>query len=111
MKSILMLFAVIITLGFAGTAYAQNSGGVDVDGTWYLGEGLKDGDYFEYTLCEIDLNACSPIDLKIWINGDKQNVSETLWNAQILVVDGNKTIKGSWGLGKTVPIPIIFDDI
>ena len=97
-------------LDLTGTAYAQSSGGVNVDGTWYLGEGLKDGDYFEYTLCEIDLNACSPIELKIWINGDIQNISETLWNAQILVIDGDKIIKGSWGLGKTVPTPIIFDD-
>jgi len=110
MKSTMMLSALIITLGFAGTAYAQSSGGVDVDGTWYLGEGLKDGDYFEYTLCEIDLNACSPIELKIWIKGDIQNVSETLWDAQILVIDGDKIIKGSWGLGKTVPTSILFDD-
>jgi len=109
MKTLTVLSALII-LGFAGTAYAQNSGGVDVDGTWYLGEGLKNGDYFEYTLCEIDLNGCEPIELKIWIKGDTQNISETLWDAQILVIDGEKTIKGSWGLGKTVPTPILFDD-
>jgi len=110
MKSIIILFTLIISLGFTGTIYAQSSGGVNVDGTWYLGEGLKKGDYFEYTLCEIDLNACSPIELKIWIKGDIQNVSETLWDAEILVIDGDKTIKGSWGLGKTVPTPILFDD-
>ena len=110
MNTFVLLFALVMVLGFTGMAYAQHSGGVNVDGTWYLGEGLKDGDYFEYTLCEIDLNACSPIELKIWIKGDIQNVSETLWDAQILVIDGNKTIKGSWGLGKTVPTPITFDD-
>jgi hypothetical protein len=110
MKSLIILSTLIITLGFVGTTYAQNSGGVDIEGSWYLGEGLKNGDYFEYTLCEIDLNACSPIELKIWIKGDTQNVSETLWDAQILVIDGDKTIKGSWGLGKTVPTPILFDD-
>jgi hypothetical protein len=109
MKSILVLAALIVISG-AGTAYAQTSGGVDVDGTWYLGEGLKKGDYFEYTLCEIDLNGCSPVELKIWIKGDTINVSEVLWDAQILVIDGEKTIKGSWGLGKTVPTPILFDD-
>ncbi len=110
MKSIIILFTLILTLGFAGTAYAQSSGGVDVDGTWYLGEGLKEGDYFEYTLCEIDLNACSEIELKIWIKGEITNVSETLWDAEIIVIDSSKTIKGSWGLGKTVPTPILFDD-
>ena len=110
MKYLISLFSLIIILGSAGTSYAQISGGVDVDGTWYLGEGLKNGDYFEYTLCEIDLNSCLPIELKIWIKGDTQNVSETLWDAQVLVVDGNKIIKGSWGLGKIVPTPITFDD-
>ena len=77
MKSILVLAALIILSG-VGTAYAQTSGGVDVDGTWYLGENLKKGDYFEYTLCEIDLNGCSPVELKIWIKGDTINVSEVL---------------------------------
>jgi hypothetical protein len=109
MKSILVLAALIAISG-AGTAYAQTSGGVDVDGTWYLGEGLKKGDYFEYNLCEIDLNGCLPVELKIWIKGDTVNVSETLWDAQIVIVDEGKTLKGSWGLGKTVPIPILFDD-
>ena len=110
MKSIAVLLALVASVGFAGMSYAQNSGGVDVDGTWHLGEGLKKGDYFEYTLCEIDLNACSPVELRIWIKGDTINVSETLWDAQVVVIDGEKTIKGSWGLGKTVPTPILFDD-
>jgi len=109
MKSILVL-AVLIAISGVGTAYAQTSGGVNVDGTWYFGEGLKKGDYFEYTLCEIDLNACSPIELKIWIKGNTVNVSETLWDAQIVIIDGEKTIKGLWGLGKTIPTPILFDD-
>ena len=107
MKNLIIL-SIIVSIGFLGTAHAQSQ--VNVDGTWHLGEGLKNGDYFEYTLCEIDLNACSPITLKIWIKGETTNVSETLWDAQILVIDGEKTIKGSWGLGKTVPTPILFDD-
>ena len=110
MNCVLLLSVMILSVGFVGISHAQSLGGVDLDGAWHMGEGLKDGDYFEYAVCEIDLNACSPIELKIWIKGDKQNVSETLWDAQILVVDGNKIIKGSWGLGKTAPIPIVFDD-
>ena len=106
MKNIFLL-TILLAIIPISTAYAQS---VDVDGTWYLGEGLKDGDYFEYTLCEIDLNGCLPIELKIWIKGETQNVSETLWDAQILVIDADKTLKGSWGLGKTVPTPILFDD-
>ena len=110
MKGVILLLTIVASLGFTGIVYAQNSGGVDVDGFWYLGEGLKKGDYFEYTVCDIDLNSCLPIELKIWIKGDRVNVSETLWDAQILVVDQDKIIKGSWGLGKTVPTPILFDD-
>ena len=103
----LIILAIILAIPL-GTAYAQT--GVNVDGSWYLGEGLKKGDYFEYTLCEIDLNGCEPIELRIWIKGDTTNVSETLWDAQILVIDADKTLKGSMGLGKTVPIPILFDE-
>ena len=87
----------------------QTSGGVDVDGTWYLGEGLKVGDYFEYSMCEIDLNDCAPINMKFWIAGERTNVSEQLWDAQVVVEDGNKIIKGSMGLGKVAPEPILFD--
>jgi len=78
--------------------------------TWWLGEGLKEGDYFEYSLCEIDLNDCSPINLKIWIKGTIPYESETLWDTKVVVIDGNKIIKGSMGLGKIASEPITFDD-
>jgi len=99
--------------GFSNLAFAQGvqtSGGVDVDGSWYLGEGLKVGDYFEYSLCELDLNDCAPIKLKMWIKGVVPYESETLWDAKVVVIDGDKIIKGSWGLGKNSPEPITFDD-
>ena len=105
---VLSSFVVHPNLSFAQGV--QTSGGVDVDGTWYLGEGLKKGDYFEYSLCEIDLHDCAPIKLKMWIRGEKTNVSETLWDAQVVVIDGNKIIKGSMGLGKSAPEPITFDE-
>jgi hypothetical protein len=101
------------SIGFLNVSYGQGvqtAGGVDVDGTWYLGEGLNVGDYFEYSLCEIDLNDCAPIKLKMWIAGDIQNESETLWDAKVVVIDGNKIIKGSMGLGKNSAEPVIFDD-
>ena len=107
------LLSILCSLGFSNLSYGQDaqiSGGVDVDGTWYLGEGLKAGDYFEYSLCEINLNNCSPVELKMWIKGDMKNVSETLWDAKVVIIDGNKVIKGSWGLGKTTPEPILFDE-
>jgi len=110
---VLVFSAIIFSLGFSNLSFGQGvmtAGGVDVDGSWYLGETLKKGDYFEYSLCEIDLNDCAPITLKIWIAGEVTNVSEQLWDAKVVVLDGNKIIKGSMGLGKTAPEPIIFDD-
>ncbi len=110
----LMAFLIfILGFGFSNVAFGQGvqtSGGVDVDGSWYLGEGLKAGDYFEYTLCEIDLNDCAPIKLKFWIKGDIQYESETLWDTKVVVIDGNKIVKGSMTLGKTAPEPINFDE-
>jgi len=108
-----MFLTIISSFGFANLSYGQGvatSGGVDVDGSWYLGEGLKAGDYFEYSLCELDLNDCSPIKLKFWIKGTIPYETETLWDARVVIIDGKKIIKGSMGLGKISPEPITFDD-
>jgi len=110
---VFMFLTIVFGLGFSSLAFGQgtmSSGGVDVDGSWYLGEGLKTGDYFEYALCELDLNDCAPITLKFWIAGDITNVSEELWDTKVVVEDGNKIIKGSMGLGKVSPEPVLFDD-
>ncbi|BDQ31442.1 peptidase [Nitrosopumilus zosterae] len=107
------LLTILLGVGFSNISYGQGvqtAGGVDVEGTWYLGEGLKVGDYFEYSLCEIDLNDCAPIKLKMWIKGEIQNESESLWDTKVVVIDGNKIIQGSMGLGKTAPEPVLFDD-
>jgi len=108
-----MFLTIVSSFGFSNLSYGQGTGtagGVDVEGSWYLGEGLKDGDYFEYSLCEIDLNDCAPIKLKMWIKGTIPYETETLWDARVVIIDGNQIIKGSWGLGKTSPEPITFDD-
>jgi hypothetical protein len=108
-----MFLTIVSSFGFSNLSYGQGvdtAGGVDVDGTWYLGEGLKVGDYFEYSLCEIDLNDCAPIKLKMWIKEIIPYETETLWDTKVVIIDGNKIIKGSWGLGKTSPEPITFDD-
>lgn len=112
-KLILISLFVILSISliaFASAQETQTSGGVDIEGSWYLGEGLKQGDYFEYSLCEINLDDCSKIKLKIWIKEEIQNFSETLWDAKIIVLDGDKIIKGSFGLGKIIPTPILFDE-
>jgi len=91
------ILSILFSVGFSNIAFGQGvqtAGGVNMDGTWYLGEGLKDEDYFEYSLCQLDLNYCAPIKLKFWIKGDILNESESLWDAKVVVIDGNKIIKG-----------------
>ena len=87
-------------------AYAQfQTGGVDKEGTWHAGEGLKQGDYFSYSMCYVDYKECAKFSLEMWIEGDIQVGSETKWLAQVVVYDGNRIIKGNMELGKIAPEP------
>ena len=88
------------------SASAQfQGGGVDKEGSWYAGEGLKKGDYFSYSVCHVDYKECSEFGLQMWIKGDKQVGSETKWLAEVVVYDGSKIIKGEMELGKVAPEP------
>ena len=87
-------------------AFAQfQQGGVDKEGDWYVGEGLKHGDFFSYRMCHIDYKECAEFELDLWIKGDKQVGSETKWLAEAVVYDGSKIIKGELELGKIAPEP------
>ena len=69
------LFLVITIFGiifsghsFLQTAFAQEiGGGVDLPGEWYVGEGLKIGDYFSYRLCHVDYKECVDFQMDFWI--------------------------------------------
>jgi len=110
LKAILLSISLIGVL-LAGyllipTAYAQyQSGGVDDPGTWYVGEGLKTGDYFSYDLCHVDYKDCSEFQIELWIEGTITAGTEEKWLAQVVVYDGNKIVKGNMELGKIAPEP------
>ena len=88
------------------SAHAQfQQGGVDLPGTWHAGEGLKQGDFFSYSMCYVDYKECQEFEMDFWIKGDKQDGSETKWLAEVVVWDGNKIIKGEMELGKLAPEP------
>ena len=100
------LIAILLLGTFSPMASAQfQSGGVNKEGSWYAGEGLKQGDYFSYSMCHVDYKECATFEIDFWIKGDKQVGSETKWLAEAVVYDGNKVIKGELELGKIAPEP------
>ena len=103
----ILLFLPIITVLLLGSSLISSvsadpfqSGGVDVEGSWYAGEGLKHGDFFSYSMCHVDYKECANFEMDLWIKGDIQTGSETKWLAEVVVYDGNKRIVGEMELGK-----------
>ncbi len=110
MKELFLLITIfgIIFSGhsFLQTAFAQDlGGGVDLPGDWYVGEGLKVGDYFSYRLCHVDYKECVDFRMDFWIEGDIRVGTEDKWLVQAVVYDGNKIVKGNMELGKIAPEP------
>ena len=101
-----LLAVTILTFASSQNAFAQfQGGGVSKEGTWYVGEGLKKGDQFSYSLCHIDHKDCSQFKIDFWVEGDVQVGSETQWKVQTVVHDGAKIFKGTMNLGKLAPEP------
>jgi hypothetical protein len=103
----LSVIAVLISGTFSlQSVFAQDlGGGVQVDGEWYVGEGLKQGDYFSYKLCHVDYQECADFEMDFWIDDDITTGTETKWLVQAVVYDGNKIVKGTMELGKVAPEP------
>ena len=111
LKGSLLAFVITASLALgvsslAPAAFAQvQSGGVDKEGSWYVGENLAVGDFFSYELCHVDYKECSKFRLDMWIRGDIQVKSEAKWLADVVVYDGDSVINGTMHLGKIVPEP------
>ena len=99
---ILSLFTILLTGSFTQSSFGQAdifSGGVDHPGKWWVGEGLKKGDYFEYNVCHGDYRECADFEfgefkitsengttyierkenIQIEKNGDKISISDIEW--------------------------------
>ena len=57
---IIAAFSLLLIIPLASqNSFAQvnsggfQAGGVNVDGSWYVGEGLKVGDYFSFNACHV----------------------------------------------------------
>jgi plastocyanin len=72
--------------------------------TWYAGEGLKEGDFFRYNLCHVDLDSCTPFEMDFWVEGKTEHGE---WNLEVLVIDGNKKIRGNVEIGRVAPEPLV----
>ena len=105
-----MVLPIILSPALGGMmfspAFAQfQQGGVDYPGEWFVGEGLKQGDFFSYAMCHVDYKECAEFEMDIWIKGDKQVGTEDKWLAEVVVYDGSKLVKGEMELGKLAPEP------
>ena len=78
-------FAPVISGGF-------QAGGVNIDGSWYVGEGLKVGDYFSFTICHVDYLDCSDFDMAMWVQEKVLVGTEHKYRMQVLVHAGNKIV-------------------
>ena len=61
--------------------------------TWYVGKGLKQGDFLKYNVCYADYHNCTPLEIGFWV----QNQSSTSHDyfLQMFVIDGNTIQKGT----------------
>ena len=104
----LLVIASIIILSpvLAQNAFAQYSaGGVNLDGSWYVGEGLNVGDYYSYRMCYVDYLDCSEFIMSFWVEKEIRTGTEDKFVFQVLVEDGKKVIKGTMEVGQVAPEP------
>ncbi|HII04065.1 MAG TPA: peptidase [Candidatus Nitrosotenuis sp.] len=109
MKTIVAIIAVslILTVGLSNNANAQfQAGGVNKQGSWYVGEGLKKGEQFSYNLCHINYKDCTPFRIDFWVEGDDKVGTETQWKLQTVVYDEGKVYKGTINVGKIAAEPV-----
>ena len=93
------LFAVLLIIPI-GLQSAQAT-------TWYPGEGLKQGDYFRYSVCWIDFHNCAPLEIDFWVKNQTSDGSG--WNLEFLAIDGTIVQKGTVTIGMTTPDPTYPD--
>jgi len=90
-------------------AFAQadilTSGIKDNPGIWWVGEGLKKGDFFSYALCFVYYKDCTEFQIDFWVEGELAVETETKWLVQVVVYDGPFVIPGNMELGKIAPEP------
>ncbi|HMK32509.1 MAG TPA: hypothetical protein VK431_02665, partial [Nitrosopumilaceae archaeon] len=75
--------------------------------SWYPGEGLKTGDFFQYSVCFTDWHNCTQIELDFWVQNKTSDGNG--YNLQFLAIDGNNIQKGTVTIGTVTPDPTYSD--
>ena len=102
----IIMLMILLPSSSVFTVYAQYMpGGIQNDGTWYAGEGLQQGDYFSYSMCYFEYKNCSQFEMKFWVVGEITDGTEKKWLLDVVVIDGNKIIRGDMEIGKIAPEP------
>ena len=103
MKAVLFLVATLVVLTMTPAALAQYpSSGVDKEGSWYVGENLRVGDYFSYDLCYMGYMECTEFNIRIWFKDSIQTRDGTQWLADVVVTDDDRVVVGNMTLGAPV---------
>ena len=98
--------AVLIFATHSADAFAQSGpGGVDKEGSWYVGENLRVGDYFSYDLCYMGYKECTEFNMRIWFKEEVQTKDGTQWLADVVVTDDDRVVVGNMTLGGPVLWP------
>jgi len=106
-RKIIPIFTILLIIPFAyQQSFAQiQAGGVNLDGSWYAGEGLEVGDYFKYEMCHTDYKDCTNFIMSMWVNDKRTYATEEKYIIQVMVEDGKKIIKGEMHVGDIAPEP------
>ncbi|MGI0027283.1 MAG: hypothetical protein ACREAD_05525 [Nitrosopumilaceae archaeon] len=75
--------------------------------SWYVGKGLKQGDYFRYNVCWIEWHNCTPVEIDFWIKNQTDNGSA--WNLEFSAIDGSIIQKGNIMIGTSIAEPTYSD--
>lgn len=73
--------------------------------TWYVGQGLKPGDYYRYSIADVFYHNLAPFEMDFWV----QNQTSNGFNLQMVVHDGSIVQKGVVKIGNVTPDPTYSD--
>ncbi len=97
--------AIIAILAILSVGVVSTVPNVFAASTWYVGQGLKQGDYYRYNLADVFYHNLAPFEMDFWV----QNQTSDGYTLQMVVHDGSIVEKGTVKLGNVTPDPTYTD--